>query len=172
MDKCQRGFTVVELILVVVIIGILAAVVGPRFFTKSNFDERFYFEETLSVIRYAQKLAVASGCRIQVSQDSSSGKLVLHRANNCDADNSQYSGEVIGPDGQSYSGDPAAEGSEGPSPSAINGLPFVFSSLGCIYDNANRTCATDTETTRVTVQVGNRLTFKVHAATGFIEVTP
>jgi len=169
----QRGFTIVELIMGIVIIGILAAVVGPRFFAKSNFDERFYFEETLSVVRYAQKLAVASGCRIQVSQDSTSGRFLLHRADNCDAANPQYNGEVIGPDGQSYSDKPDAEDSDqGPSPSAINGFPFVFSSLGCIYDSANSRCATDTKATRVSVQIGNLFTFKVHAATGFIEVTP
>ncbi|WP_313220986.1 pilus assembly FimT family protein [Stutzerimonas nitrititolerans] len=169
----QRGFTIVELIMVIVIIGILAAGVGPRFFAKSNFDERFYFEETLSVVRYAQKLAVASGCRIKVSRDSTSGRFLLHRADNCDAAKPQYNGEVIGPDGQSYSDKPDAEESDqGPGPSAINGFPFVFSSLGCVYDSVNRRCATDTEATRVRVQVGNLFTFKVHAATGFIEVTP
>jgi len=168
----QRGFTIVELIMVIVIIGILAAVAGPRFFSKSNFDERFYFEEVLSTVRYAQKLAVASGCRIQVSQDSTSGRLLLHRADDCDVANLQYNGKVTGPDGQSYSDEPDEEDSvQGPGLSAINGFPFVFSSLGCIYDSASR-CATDTEATRVRVQVGNQFTFKVHAATGFIEVIP
>ena len=171
--KYQRGFTIVELVMTIVIMGILAAVVGPRFFTKSNFDERFYFEEVLSTVRYAQKLAVASGCRIQVSRDSASGRFFLHRADNCDADDPRYNAKVVGPDGQSYSGEPDTEDSDqGPDPSSINGFPFVFSSLGCIYDSANRRCATDTEATRVRVQVGNRFTFKVHATTGFIEVTP
>lgn len=169
----QRGFTIVELIMVIVILGIISAVAVPRFFDRKVFDERFYFEEVLSIVRYAQKLAVASGCRIQVRLDSASGRFLLHRADNCDADDPQYNGKVIGPDGQSYSGERDAEDSDqGPDPSTINGFPFVFSSLGCIYDNANRRCATDTEATRVRVQVGNRFTFKVHAATGFIEVTP
>ncbi|WP_313554015.1 type II secretion system protein [Stutzerimonas nitrititolerans] len=169
----QRGFTIVELIMGIVIIGILAAVVGPRFFAKSNFDERFYFEETLSVVRYAQELAVASGCRIQVSRDSTSGRFLLHRADDCDVDDKKYNKKVIGSDGQSYSGELDEEDSDqGPDSSTINGFPFVFSSLGCIYDSANSRCATDTEATRVRVQVGNLFTFKVHAATGFIEVTP
>ncbi|WP_278386443.1 pilus assembly FimT family protein [Stutzerimonas kunmingensis] len=167
----QRGFTIVELIMVIVILGIISAVALPRFFDRNTFDERFYFEEVLSSVRYAQKLAVASGCRIQVSQDSSSGKIFLHRADNCDADGPQYKGKVIGPDGQSYSGETDEEDSDqGPGPSAINGFPFVFSSLGCIYDSVNDRCATDTEATRVRVKVGNQFTFKVHAATGFIEV--
>ncbi len=169
----QRGFTIVELIMVIVILGIISAVAAPRFFDRKVFDERFYFEEVLSTVRYGQKLAVASGCRIRVSQDSPSGRILLHRANDCDAANSQYNGVVIGPDGQSYSEvlDEEASG-EGLSSSVAYGIPFVFSSLGCIYNSDARTCATDTEATRVRVQVGNLFTFKVHAVTGFIEVIP
>lgn len=71
----QRGFTLVELILVIVVIGVLAAVVGPRFFSRDIFDERVYFEEALAAVRYAQKVAVASGCPIRVELDNSGYRL-------------------------------------------------------------------------------------------------
>lgn len=169
----QRGFTIVELIMVIVILGIISAVAAPRFFDRKVFDERFYFEEVLSTVRYGQKLAVASGCRIQVSWDSMARKVVLYKADNCDLLDPQYSGEVVGLDGKSYSGNSKAEGSnEGASTPATTGFPFVFSPLGCIYDRDSHSCATDTEVTRVKVQVGNQFIFQVHAATGFIEVAP
>ena len=72
----QRGFTLVELILVMVVIGILAAVVGPRFFSREVFDERVYFEQALAAVRHAQKEAVASGCPIRVELDSAGYRLV------------------------------------------------------------------------------------------------
>jgi MSHA pilin protein MshC len=68
MRPVERGFTMVELIVVIVIAGILAIVVGPRFFDRQVFDERLFFEESLSAARYAQKLAVASGCPIHLGQ--------------------------------------------------------------------------------------------------------
>ncbi|HTN29382.1 MAG TPA: type II secretion system protein [Pseudomonas sp.] len=71
----QRGFTLVELILVMVVIGILAAVVGPRFFSRDVFDERIYFEQALAAVRYAQKVAVASGCSIQAEVDDTGYRL-------------------------------------------------------------------------------------------------
>ena len=61
----ERGFTMVELVMVMVIIGILAAVVGPRFFDRRVFDERLFYEESLAAVRYAQKLALASGCPVR-----------------------------------------------------------------------------------------------------------
>jgi len=151
--KKKRGFTIVELILVIVIIGILAAVVGPRFFARKNFDERFYFEETLSAVRYAQKLAVASGCNIQFSINGSEGYALNYGGGDCGT------GQVQDPAG----GGRYANSLE-PGVAVQNPLTLTFNSLGSINTPIcpNGICM---------ATVGG-FTFRVHAATGFIEVTP
>jgi MSHA pilin protein MshC len=57
----------VELALVIAILGILAGIAAPRFFALRSFEEPFFAQDMLSSLRYAQKLAVASGCDVQVS---------------------------------------------------------------------------------------------------------
>lgn len=55
----HRGFTQVELIVVIVITGLLAAVAMPRFVGTDGFSSRGFHDEAQSVVRYAQKTAIA-----------------------------------------------------------------------------------------------------------------
>ncbi|MBK9444927.1 MAG: type II secretion system protein [Betaproteobacteria bacterium] len=63
----QGGFTITELIVTVVMIGILAAVVLPRWGGETGFEERGFRDETAAALRYAQKAAVASRRRVCVN---------------------------------------------------------------------------------------------------------
>lgn len=55
----QRGFTLMELITVIVIVGILSVAALPRFFDRDMFDSRGFHDQVISTLRYAQKAAVA-----------------------------------------------------------------------------------------------------------------
>ena len=63
----SRGFTLVELVVVILILGILAINVGSRFFTGSAFSDRKVADELIEAIRYAQHLAMSRGGDITTS---------------------------------------------------------------------------------------------------------
>jgi MSHA pilin protein MshC len=54
-----EGFTTVELIVTMVILGIVAAVAVPRFAVNDTFASRGFYDRATATVRYAQKLAVA-----------------------------------------------------------------------------------------------------------------
>jgi len=68
-----RGFTLVELVVTMVLIGILAAVAIPRMFDATAFRSRGFYDEVVNAARYGQKLAVASGCSVELSIISGTG---------------------------------------------------------------------------------------------------
>src|SRR3989442_3601982 len=55
----RRGFTLAELVMTIVIIGILIAVTAPRFVSWKGFSSRGFYDEAQAVVRYAQKTAVS-----------------------------------------------------------------------------------------------------------------
>jgi MSHA pilin protein MshC len=59
LRQAERGFTLVELIMVIVIMGVLAVYAAPRIFSNADFYARGLHDETLALLRYAQKTAIA-----------------------------------------------------------------------------------------------------------------
>ena len=59
-SSAEHGFTLTELVVVIVVAGILAATVLPRFAGNHGFEERGFRDETASALRFAQKSAIAA----------------------------------------------------------------------------------------------------------------
>src|SRR5450759_2204818 len=77
MDDNQRGFTLIELIMVMVIVGILAIVVAPRFFDVNVFKSRGFADQVQASLRYAQKEAIAQHRLVCVALASTSVTLTI-----------------------------------------------------------------------------------------------
>jgi len=63
----SRGFTLVELVLVLTIAGVLATVAVPRMFDRSAFQTHGAAAEIRTALRYAQKLAMAKNREVCVT---------------------------------------------------------------------------------------------------------
>lgn len=69
--RFKTGFTLIELVTVITLIGIVSVFAVSRFFSRSDFDERGFYELSIQAVRYAQKAAIASGCDVRVQFTSS-----------------------------------------------------------------------------------------------------
>lgn len=76
----SRGFTMVELILVIAVAGILAAVAMPRMIGRTSFDTRGFADELSATVRFAQKLAVAQRTTVFVRLTASDATLCYDAA--------------------------------------------------------------------------------------------
>ncbi|MBI3044751.1 MAG: type II secretion system protein [Betaproteobacteria bacterium] len=95
--KPPTGFTITELVVTILIAGLLAAVAIPRFVGKDAFESRGFHDESLGVVRFAQKTAIAwrrqifvcvttirvaaaaaSGCAIPITHPATRGPLAAN----------------------------------------------------------------------------------------------
>lgn len=93
--RAVRGFTLIELVMVIVLLGVLAIFAAPLLNSK-DFEARGFHDETLALLRYAQKTAIAQRRTVCVTFTANSATLSIASAAasaNCD-------GALVGPRGE------------------------------------------------------------------------
>lgn len=163
----QRGFTLIELIMVMVIVGILAVVVAPRFMGTSVLQSRGFADQVQATLRFAQKEAIAQHRNVCVTTNAGAITLIIADAsgatNNCNAN-------LVSPAGQQSDCasltyricTPDAAITLGPA------VTFSFDALGRPWDVLGTTPSIPSNAQRTFVISGATNNILVEAQTGYV----
>ena len=110
--------------MVILLLGILSAVAVPRFFNATDFNSRGFYDGVAAAARYGQKLAVASGCDVQLTV--AGGNYALQQREACDHI-SAFNRAVLQP-----------AGSDAFPGSAPSNVVFIASAASVIFDAQGR----------------------------------
>ena len=148
-----RGYTLIELVLVIVIIGVLATVSGAHFFDQPTFSQRGFADELASALRFAQKQAGETDCPTELILTSSTYALRQQAAsgNTCNLNDTAWSTPVLASDGSTV---------QGTAPNGVTASPagtFVFNGAGVLTSSGT------------TITVGTH-SITIVAATGLVQV--
>ena len=122
----QKGYTLVELVVVISIAGVLAAYIAPRFWTQQVFSDRGYADELAAALRSTQKAAVITGCPARLTLASASYVATQQSAsgNACNPADTAWPTPILSADGTAVQG--AAPANTTASPAGV----FQFDAQG------------------------------------------
>jgi MSHA pilin protein MshC len=77
----ERGFTLIELIMVVVILGALAVFMAPKLIDSNSFTGRGFHDETSALLRFGQKTAIAQRRTVCVTVNATGVSMTIFTDN-------------------------------------------------------------------------------------------
>lgn len=171
--SCQRvsernpeqaaGFTLTELVITIILTGILAASILPRFVGRTGFDALGFRDESLSILRYGHKLAIAQRRTVYANLNNATGTVELCYTNNFPCNTA--ADQVPKPSGEKPYRVTA------PSNVALGtSVTFFIDAVGRPY-NTGDTIPTSTLTSVLTASItgdGSTYTIMVEPETGFV----
>jgi len=149
----NSGFSLVELVTVIVLLGVLGIIALGRLGNQDGFAARGFFDDTVTAVRFAQKLAISSGCDVRVITTANSYQ--LRQSTTCTADN--FSNLVASPANRSNS----YQNANMPTGFTLTAGSITFDARGQREAATSDFSVSDGSTT---------YSFRVHASTGLVEV--
>jgi MSHA pilin protein MshC len=103
---CARGFTLVELITSLLIVGLLGAIAVPRFFETPPYAARGFADEVTDALRYSQLIARSSRCSVRFVVGVAGGYSSVQRSAAGESCNpaGAWNSNVLRPDGTPLAG--------------------------------------------------------------------
>ncbi len=149
----RAGFSLVELIAVIILLGILGVVALGRFTGGDTVAARGFFDDTVTAVRFAQKLAISSGCDVRVITTAAGYE--LRQSSTCTGDD--FSAAVANPANRAN----AYRNIDMPAGFALTAGTITFDARG----------QREGATSDFTLSNGAATyRFRVHASTGLVEV--
>lgn len=149
----NRGFSMIELIVVIVLLGIVAAIALPRWRGGNGFEERGVRDQIVAALRYAQKSAIATRRTVCVTFSSSPSLVSFAISSAYPAANCTGGTTLAGPDGAALS------------VTASSSITFASSTASFTFDAAGRASAAATVTV-TGLPAGQAIT--VESETGYV----
>jgi MSHA pilin protein MshC len=159
VGTAQRGFTLIELIMVMVMLGVLSAFAGPKILNTSDFNARGFHDQTVGYLRYAQKAAVAQRRTVCVAFTSNSVSLSMAAEAGTTQCPPLALAALVGPQGES----PVLLTAKGGITYSAVPTAFNFDALGQPIDDAG--VARPTQSLQVS-GAADRIT--IETATGYV----
>ena len=149
----NAGFSLIEFVTVILLLGILGIVALGRLTDQNQVAARGFFDDTVNAVRFAQKLALSTGCDVRVITTASSYQ--LRQSSTCIADD--FTDPVVNPANRSNN----YQNVNMPTGFSLTAGSITFDARGRREGATSDFDLSDGTTT---------YSFRVHASTGLVEV--